>query len=431
MGGCVSASNGRTHKKYSYRLRKRCGKITTTICEAPIKRISDSANRISVSEFVHVDFEMGATATCRRSEVSNKSFRVTQLQWNLSQIDANGICQEEAWFDSVSILDSDSDDDFISVLGDVLDSSRVLSRTSIWAGAPERYIYHPLAGLLIPGATGEKLIPGCWSGISPSVFNVRGQNYFRDKQKQSAPSYCPYAPIGVDLFVCPRKIHHIAQYLQLPSAKAHEKVPSLLIVNIQMPTYAASMFQHDTDGEGTSLVLYFKVSEDFDQNISSQFQDSIKRLVENDMESLKSFGKESAVPFRERLKILSNLVNADDLQLSSTEKKLINAYKDKPVLSRPQHDFFKGSNYFEIDIDVHRFSYVSRKGLEALRERLKFGILDLGLTIQAQRSEELPEKVLCCIRLNKIDFILWANARPFSFKKHTGEEDEVLLLNSE
>ncbi|XP_012440936.1 uncharacterized protein LOC105766136 isoform X5 [Gossypium raimondii] len=230
-------------------------------------------------------------------------------------------------------------------------------------------LQRPKAGSQVPFCPIEKKMFECWSHIDPGTFKVRGENYFsRDKKKDYAPNHAAYYPFGVDVFLSPQKIDHIARFVELPVISHSEKLPSILVVNVQIPLYPAALFQSETDGEGMSFVLYFKLSDSYSKELPLHFQENFRRLIDDEVEKVKGFPMDTIAPFRERLKILGRIANVEDLHMGAAERKLMQAYNEKPFLSRPQHEF-----------------YLARM---------------LG-----NRPEELPEQILCCLRLSGIDYM--------------------------
>lgn len=172
-----------------------------------------------------------------------------------------------------------------------------------------------------------------------------------------------------------------------------------------VPDYAPSMFSSKCEGEGFNLVLYLQLTPQARerlQNLPKHSEPNVElvnavRLLRNFI--LASEGEE----VRKRFKGIARLVNVEEADLNSAAKKLVKSYNGTPFLIRTTSTFYRGKNYFEVDVDVHRFGYLSRFGLSNVKDRLKTCVADIGFVIQGNEDEELPEQMLGCCRLFKID----------------------------
>lgn len=107
----------------------------------------------------------------------------------------------------------------------------------------------------------------------------------------------------------------------------------------------------------------------------------------------------------ERFKAIGIVVNPKEQQLGRTERHLLETYNGQPILTRPQHRFYRGDGYFEVDVDAHEFNYVARKGLSGVSTHFPNMVVDFGFVLEGQEDHELPEQVLGGVRLCKIDVL--------------------------
>lgn len=245
-----------------------------------------------------------------------------------------------------------------------------------------------------------------WAMPDPTTFLIRSKGYMKDKIK--VPSVCSlYTLVECDNFSFDTKVDHIAEHVELPepSEEAMEaskrlQLPPILIIHLQMPMYSPSLFGPN-NGDTCSLIYYSELNGACD---APQYAiDMARRMVNNGTE-------EDGQRTRDRLKLLPRIVNVDEwgerAPLSNTELKLVKNYNGKPLLMRPQLRFFMGpeSKYFEIDVDIHNYAYIARRAFYGFVPRLGPAVFENGFVLQGNSEKELPEVLLTCARVFRIDF---------------------------
>jgi hypothetical protein len=258
-----------------------------------------------------------------------------------------------------------------------------------------------------------------WEASDASTFLVRTKDYMKSKIKEPSGENI-YKLVGVDMYSSDRKLYHIAQHVELPAAPKlgpealalpqNQRLPPLLIINLQFPTYAPSMFG-GMDGAGQSVVYYFALPEGWEpQCVENQAALGLaQRFFNNGVEF-------DGQPTRDRLKLIPRCANVEEWAqkgpLSGAEARLLRNYNGKPMLTRPQQRFYSSAQgqYMEIDLDVHSFAYIARRAFYGFLSRLATVVFENAFVLQGNRAEELPEVVLGAVKVYRADF---TKVRPF------------------
>jgi hypothetical protein len=95
--------------------------------------------------------------------------------------------------------------------------------------------------------------------------------------------------------------------------------------------------------------------------------------------------------------------NVDQLDCGSGTKSFLNKFNGKPVLTGPEHVYFRKDNYVEVDVDVHRCNFFTRKVFRSailpVVEKPNDMVFNIGVVLEGRKAEELPERMLGAVGL--------------------------------
>ncbi|KAI9990291.1 hypothetical protein PInf_021101 [Phytophthora infestans] len=256
------------------------------------------------------------------------------------------------------------------------------------------------ASLKMCAPSSSEVVTGSWAQVEATRFNVRqGPNYRKTKLK-AASAAALLELVAVDVYRSDVKADNVGSIVDLSALKPESGKLDLFIVNCQVPSYQPSnplWGEKQGDGPGFNFVTYFAIPPAVREMLDAPGESSLQavRLLKDFMQP------QSWVS--ERFKAIGIVVNPQEQNLGRAERRLLETYNGQPILTRPQHRFYHGDGYFEVDVDAHDFNYIARKGLVGVSTHACNMILDFGFVLEGQEDNELPEQILGCVRLCKVD----------------------------
>jgi hypothetical protein len=256
---------------------------------------------------------------------------------------------------------------------------------------------------------GKKESYGEWTWIDADTFNVRvGPDYHINKQK--APSdKAIYECFACDVYALEKKQWHLARHFdgfkqsknaeETKEASAEQSfLPEFLLLTVLSPSYAPGIFYPVTDGKGFATLIFHKLS------------DYAKECIKNNtitpgMHLFKRFIEEASddPEMRGRLKGIVRGSNLDEIAFNPLLTGFAHRYNSTPFLiHHNEARYYTGTNYFEINIDMHSWSLFSRNAFYQLNHMLKEMRAHFAFVVEARENEEQPEQLFSCTELSGI-----------------------------
>ncbi|KAL4514332.1 hypothetical protein Ndes2526B_g03998 [Nannochloris sp. 'desiccata'] len=231
-----------------------------------------------------------------------------------------------------------------------------------------------------------------WLSPGSCGFKVRGANYLIDHKKiLGAPPM--FELVAVDLLELEEPLFHICQHL--PSVR-HSPAPFLFCVQMMVPssppvslvsTWAAPMPLMGADP--ADLISQFeKEHGPCPDNVSSFFR-SFTEFLSGD-------GPEADKLRNARFKLIPNISQGSWIIKQSVGT--------TPVIlgQKLRTKYFRGDRYFEVDVDIGASS-VAASITNLVCGATKSLAVDLGILLEGQIPQHLPEQLVGTVRLDKLD----------------------------